>query len=140
MSKNLNKIVWFLYDENAKRVLLHRRDHNTKEGPDTWDCFGGGMENGELEYEAFLRELHEELRITIDKDKVNKLTINGFTVYYIPFDMKETFKIRLGEGAGFAWLSIEYALNSLVDINYEARQILESFKLTSAGKKFISNK
>lgn len=141
MNKILKKIGWFFYDEEAKRILLHRRDHNTASSPEKWDCFGGKVEdNGETTYEAFLRELCEELGITIEKNNVNKLefNINNGVVYYAPLSMKDTSKIRLGEGAGFSWFTLECALR--LDITDEARKILKKFKLTNIGKKFINNK
>jgi 8-oxo-dGTP pyrophosphatase MutT (NUDIX family) len=125
MSEDNKKIGWVLYNKDPKRILLHRRDHKTKNSPDTWDCFGGEIENGETEYDAFLRELHEELGITTIKEDVEKLSIDNlnFLMYLVFFDMNKKI-LRLGEGAGFAWLPIDYAL-SLIDITNDAKTVLK---------------
>lgn len=85
MDKIQNKIGWLIYDEASKRILLHRRDHCAKESPDVWDCFGGQIENEETEYEAFLRELCEELGITAEKEKVWKLNNRNYAFYCAPY-------------------------------------------------------
>ncbi|MEK7652116.1 MAG: NUDIX domain-containing protein [Patescibacteria group bacterium] len=132
MNEEKNTIGWLLYDMISKRILLHRRDHEAKESPDCWDCFGGKVENGETAYEGFLRELCEELGITVDKNKVTELALaNAGTLYFIPFSMKDTCKLRLGEGAGFAWLSIDYALR-LDDITDYAKKIIVIFQASKS--------
>lgn len=126
-----------LYDEDQKRVLLHRRDHNTTASPDTWDCFGGEIEGKETENEAFLRELYEELGLIVAENDVSTLSFDRVVYYLVPFKMWETPKISLREGAGFAWLSLEY-IYKLPGVTDEATKVLESFKTTSIGKEFIN--
>lgn len=122
------KISWFFFDPNNKTVLLHRRDHRTRESSNMWDCFGGKIEEGETPKKALVRELHEELGIMIPECEAIKLINNeNKYIYYIYFCDWLTQVIKLGEGAGFCWFSLENALN-LGDITNEAKNILGKFK------------
>ena len=93
-----------------------------------WDCFGGKIEIGEKPIEAFIRELYEELEVTIVKNEAKLLLKDkDKCIYYIHFPDWKTRAIRLGEGAGFAWFSIGDVLK-ITDLTDEAKQILLKFK------------
>ena len=42
--------------------------------PDHWGLFGGGIEPGESEEDALVRELHEELHLTVDPSATTRFT------------------------------------------------------------------
>jgi 8-oxo-dGTP diphosphatase len=52
-----------IFDDNGKVLLSHRRDR------DMWNLPGGGVETGEMPWEAVVRETREEtgLDVTIDR-------------------------------------------------------------------------
>lgn len=104
-----NRVGFFLYSPKDKKVLLHKRDDRTNDSPNKWDHFGGGIEEEETKEEALVREIYEELGIRIDKDGAELLSATN-NVYYIIFP-KYIRELKLGEGAGFAWLSFEEALS-----------------------------
>ena len=123
---NNKKIGWFLYDKKNERVCIHRRDKKAKCSPEIWDCFGGKIEQHETNNQAFLREFKEELGFTIDIKNIKDIKYS-FPVYCVYFNMnKDTHKISLGEGAGFVWVSFDYAFK--LDITDEAKGILKKFK------------
>ncbi len=132
------KIGWLFFDPKNKTVLLHRRDHRAKQSPNRWDCFGGKIEKKEKPIEAFIRELYEELEITITESEAKLLFENKRKyIYYIYFPDWKTRAIRLGEGAGYAWFSFTDALK-LKDCTKESHQILLKFKknvITKSNKK-----
>lgn len=138
MKQIQQKIGWFFFDPNNKTVLLHRRDHRAGQSPNRWDCFGGKIENKEKPMDAFIRELYEELDITISENEARLLFENkSKSIYYIYFPDWKTRAIRLGEGAGYAWFSFKDALK-LKDCTKEAHQILLKFQekvLTKPNKK-----
>jgi len=128
MKRRPQKIGWFFFDPKTETVLLHRRDHRAKQSPSMWDCFGGKIEKGEGPEKAFIRELYEELGIRIPKDEIISLIKDkNKYIYYIHFPDWLTGAIRLGEGAGYAWFSIEdvFKLTGLTD---EACKILSKFE------------
>lgn len=128
MKQAPQKVGWLFFDPKYKTILLHRRDHRAPEARNMWDCFGGKIESGEKPIEAFIRELFEELEITIvEKDAKLLFKDRNKSIYYIHFPDWKTRAIKLGEGAGFAWFSIKDALK-LADLTDEARQILLKFK------------
>ena len=49
---------------NGDRVLLGLRSPDRRSYPNTWDLFGGHVEDGESLEEALVRELEEEIDIT----------------------------------------------------------------------------
>lgn len=128
MKQTPQKVGWFFFDPKYKTILLHRRDHRAKQSPNMWDCFGGKIEIGEKPIEAFIRELYEELEITIAENEAKLLFEDkDKCIYYIHFPDWKTRAIRLGEGAGYAWFSIAGAFK-LTDFTNEACQILSKFE------------
>lgn len=130
MKQAPKKIGWFFFDPKYKTILLHRRDHRAQEAKNMWDCFGGKIENGEKPIEAFIRELFEELEVTIaEKDAKLFFKDQNRYIYYIHFHDWKTRALKLGEGAGFAWFSIQDALKlECIGLTDEAKQILLKFK------------
>jgi mutator protein MutT len=63
MKKHKEKAVVALYDEE-RRILLQDRKGISKAGEE-WGFFGGGIESGETPEQALVREIKEELNVTL---------------------------------------------------------------------------
>lgn len=123
-------VGWVLFDRENKKVGIHRRDANAPTRCNMWDHFGGEFEKGEdkTELDTLKREITEELNIVIDEASVHELSRkDGQIMYWIDFSFDGFCQIRLGEGAGLAWITLDGAL-SLNDITPEAREALELLK------------
>ena len=102
----------FLYNQEAKSVLLHLRDGNTKINPHKWAFFGGSSEGKETPTETFIREMKEELGIDLQPEKIvfvrdylNEELETHRYVFYAESALKKSL-MRLGEGADFAWIPL----------------------------------
>ncbi|SRR5258708_2971171 len=120
----------FLFDRKKRAVFLHKRDGNTRVNPNKWAFFGGLNEGSETFVECFVRELHEEIGLAIQpadaiplREYLNTDLDTYRVVFYVESDIA-TDKLKLGEGAGFAWVPLakisEYALTDKTrdDITY----------------------
>lgn len=105
-------VAGFLYNKNNNKVLLHLRDGNTEFNPHKWAFFGGLGEEGERPVEAFMRELQEEVGLSVLEKDVKVL--GGYfnselkTDRYVFFvdSSVEVDQLTLGEGAELAWISL----------------------------------
>ena len=130
-------IFWaggFLFDVNDKSVLLHLRDGKTTFNPHRWAFFGGMNEGPETFGECFVRELHEELGVSIARQHMFYLRDYPTTsvakhraVFFAVADMRTT-SLSLSEGASFGWISLD-ALNKY-DLTTATREDLGIFVAT----------
>lgn len=102
----------FLYNPENKSVFLHLRDNNTSINPNMWAFFGGLNERNETFLDCFIRELHEEIGLLLEKgdvrylrDYLNTDLDTHRVVFYVERKISEK-NLSLGEGAGFAWISL----------------------------------
>jgi 8-oxo-dGTP pyrophosphatase MutT (NUDIX family) len=109
----------FLYNPRKAQVLLHKRDGNTQRNPHKWAFFGGLNEEGETYVECFLRELKEEIGLSLEKTDARLLreyanweSAPYRVVFYAESEVSED-QLVLGEGAGFAWVP----LASVIDLD-----------------------
>ena len=102
-----------LAQDTKGRILMHLRDDlPAVVAPGLWSCFGGEVEPGETLDQAARREFFEETGVDIWGDALHPLVrfatiANGGGVLHV-FQLErplEARKIRLGEGAGFAFLN-----------------------------------
>ena len=119
----------FLYNSQTNQVFLHQRDANTKFNPNAWAFFGGLNEHGEAPIDTFIREMEEETCLSVTKEEVIHLydymniELNTYRyVFFVKTNVSKD-KLKLGEGAGFDWVSMqafEYDLTekTLKDLNY----------------------
>ena len=120
----------FFYNPETKEVLLHKRDGKTSINPHKWTFFGGSSEEGETPIETFIREIKEELNVSLRSDEViplcdypNKERAIHRYIFYIVTDMPKS-EMTLGEGADFDWISLEnvftYDLSdkTVTDLNF----------------------
>lgn len=121
----------FLFNPATNSVLLHLRDHNTKFAPGMWSFFGGLAEGSETPSEAFVRELKEELAITIAESELiplrsylNEKLQTYRHVFYVESALPKS-AMTLGEGAGFDWVSLTEAFS--YDLTDKVRDDLTFF-------------
>ncbi|MCU7933942.1 MAG: NUDIX domain-containing protein [Candidatus Thiodiazotropha sp. (ex Dulcina madagascariensis)] len=121
----------FLHDPATKSVFLHHRDSNTKFNPNKWAFFGGLNEGDETPNQCFVRELEEEIGLTVGEDQVLFLReymnedLNTYRiVFYVQSNISEN-KLTLGEGAGFAWVPLNKISN--YDLTDKTQDDIEYF-------------
>jgi 8-oxo-dGTP pyrophosphatase MutT (NUDIX family) len=103
----------FLYDRSKASVFLHKRDGNTRMNPHKWAFFGGQNDPGETYVDCFVREIGEEIGLTIVPGQAiplreywNPLVDQYRVVFYIESDIPAE-RLVLGEGAGFGWFRLD---------------------------------
>lgn len=99
-----------LVDQHG-RLLMQLRDINDRTaGPGLWSIFGGEVEAGETLKAAALREFCEETGLDLPTDALTPLaralSLFGTRLYAFTASLTvDPGQIRLGEGAGFAFLT-----------------------------------
>ena len=97
--------------DTQDRFLLQLRDGNsTTLGSGQWGIFGGRLEQGETPRYAALREIHEEIGVTLTDGDITAFakcqSTHGTRLYaFITPRLIAPIDITLGEGAGFAFLT-----------------------------------
>jgi len=121
----------FLYNPENKTVLLHLRDGNTKFAPNKWSFFGGLCEKDEAPAQGFVRELKEELDISIPESSVvflrsylNEKLQTHRHVFYVESNLPAS-EMTLGEGAGFEWIPLDTVFT--YDLTDKAKEDLQYF-------------
>jgi 8-oxo-dGTP diphosphatase len=121
----------FLYNPYTHALLLHLRDEKTPIHPNTWAFFGGRGEPGETDVECCLRELKEEIGLELQPQELQRLreyVVPEEQEYQVIFYAEKAVsldKLVLGEGAGFAWVSLTEAAN--LPMNNYARDDIRYF-------------
>lgn len=129
---NAEALSWsgcFFDDPESKQVLLHLRDGNTKHNPHSWALFGGLSEAAETPVECLIREVSEELGVTLQPQEVKHLHSNvdlpSGTKRHVFCVTKQlsVAQIDLQEGADIAWhpydrvASLKLAKSTRQDLN-----------------------
>ena len=124
----------FLYDQSLSAVCLHKRDSSTPSNPSKWAFFGGLNEGSETYVECFVRELREELGLSIEptdaiflRHYFNADRNSDRAVFYVSC-VDSAHRLVLGEGAAFAWLKL--AKVHEYDLTDKTRDDLQFFKGT----------
>ena len=60
--------VWIMNDKN--KFLIQKRAKNKKINPNKWSQTGGAVDSGETVIEAAIREVKEELGLSIGKENI----------------------------------------------------------------------
>lgn len=96
--------------DRAGRVLLQLRDYNTTRYPGKWGFFGGKVEDGETLITAVVREFEEEAGVALSPEvflprfrMTSPEVLSNLYIYEVSADLAPA-DIRLGEGAGFAFV------------------------------------
>lgn len=112
------------------RVLLHLRDDKTGIAfPNTWCIPGGHLDDGEEPLDCVVRELDEEMQITVRPDEVQHLFSRqrsyGFEhTYWIRRDV-DTSAICVTEGRALELHTQDDV--STMHLGYEDNDVLEEF-------------
>ena len=99
------------------RILLQLRDINDRTvGPGLWSFFGGHIEGDEDLRTAAIREFNEETALALDPATLTPVaraqSLNGTQLYaYATTRTTDPSEIRLGEGAGFAFMTPDQIRN-----------------------------
>jgi 8-oxo-dGTP diphosphatase len=106
----------FLYDPAARALLLHLRDDKAVQYPNSWAFFGGRGEPGETDVDCCLRELREEIGLSLQPHELHRLREYAVDPreYQITFHAEKSIpldRLVLGEGADFAWVPLANALS-----------------------------
>lgn len=132
--KQVPKKFWaggFLFNPQTHEVFLHKRDEHTTFNPNKWAFFGGLNEGNETPKECFLRELHEEIGLSLGPGEVGLyreyLNVELDTYRYAFYGVSEVTKdeLVLGEGAGFDWIPSDKL--SEYDLTEKTREDLAFF-------------
>ena len=98
-------------------LIQDRRGHR----PPSWGYFGGGIEPGETPIVALIREVKEELNLTlveVDVQEVCILTASydaGSVIKYVYLYRTDQETFTVLEGAGAYWVAVEEAKKRLND-------------------------
>ena len=96
------KSVVCIIENDKKELLLQKKTMAYKKWPGVWTFFGGIVEKKESVKDAIIRELKEEIGITMKvKFLFNFQFDSNVNVFY--GKLNDVSKISLGEGAGFAF-------------------------------------
>jgi DNA-binding transcriptional ArsR family regulator/8-oxo-dGTP pyrophosphatase MutT (NUDIX family) len=102
----------FLFDANDHKVLLHLRDGNTFWNPNRWAFFGGNGEASESFRDCFVRELREEIGLSIAPQEAIALRVYRHksgqerAVFYVRSAVAVS-ELTLGEGADMRWIGLD---------------------------------
>jgi 8-oxo-dGTP pyrophosphatase MutT (NUDIX family) len=98
--------------------------------PDYWGCFGGAIDSGETPEAALVRELGEELGLSLSQDSFTRFTCftHDFTFaglrtierLYFHLSLSDLEGLCLHEGADIAAFSAQQALEELRIVPYDA--------------------
>ena len=121
----------FLYNAQDHTVLLHQRDGNTKINPNKWAFFGGLNEGNEDPTDCLIREVREEIGLTLSRDQVIPLRdylnteLNTYRYVFYARSTVDRAALVLGEGAGFDWVPL--AKLDEYDLTEKSREDLQFF-------------
>lgn len=108
--------VFILNDEG--QLLLQKRSNNKKYYPNMWALCTGHVEKGEVASDAAIREIYEELGVSVSLDHLYSFMNGKFDTditcfFYIKCNfLVEEFVIQKEELSEVAWFSID----SLIDM------------------------
>src|SRR3989344_7702196 len=100
--------VGILIERNDGKILFELRDYNPYiKNRNCWSIFGGGIKLNEKPVDAAIRELKEELEISIKKNQLHLLMVipgikNKNYLYKLPLGKeKEHFTLKEGVAMGY---------------------------------------
>ena len=142
MAKSKRDVALLLMVNKQGRLLMQHRTDDAPRYPDYWSLFGGGVEEGETPEDALKREIIEELHYIVNNPalifKTEYEHDEFFGARYVFFERyDDNQRIILGEGQGFAWMTIpeitslkisSNTLKTLQSLQQEKPELLEGIK------------
>ncbi|MEK6879724.1 MAG: NUDIX hydrolase [Nanoarchaeota archaeon] len=133
--RRVNVAIIILLNER-KEVLLQKKDLGYPWFPGKWCLFGGGIERGEGAEETLKREIREELgdigvkdlkffKLTSYRDEIETKIREGEQHVFVGIYEGPISKLRIKEGCGFAFFSIE-ELNDQFVVDHDL-EIIKDF-------------
>jgi len=128
--------TWFyacaiVRDLDTGRLLLEHRTDDAPVNPGQWGFFGGGAEPRESPEACLLRELKEELDVTLQVSDlsawtsyVNPRTSRRRHVFEVTA-IRESSALAHTEGAGLGWVDVESAFQ--LGLSTSTRRDLEAY-------------
>lgn len=98
-----------------KEILISKRSKYARILPLKWECNGGAVLSGELPIDGLIREINEELGITLDRNKIiylktakndNDHCFKEIYVYKLDISINE-LKFKDNEAIEAKWVSID---------------------------------
>lgn len=123
--KNLlhNEVAVFIINDN-KQVLLQKRSANKRFNPNKWALCAGHVDTGESLESAALRELNEEVGISISINDLKPFAEREFTIrdsnshityfYYVKSNLNEKdFVIQKEELSEVKWFDLDKVIDMI---------------------------
>jgi 8-oxo-dGTP pyrophosphatase MutT (NUDIX family) len=106
--------VCAIIERDDGKILMHLRCKNAWIYPEYWAFFGGGVKRGELLQKGLRRELKNELGFSLGRHRLFRAVWHrkgGSRVLDHTYQVRwHPTRIRLGEGQGSRWFTVEEAL------------------------------
>lgn len=122
--------VWF---KNSKGELLVTQRHPNKKAGGLWEFVGGGVLAGETTAQAAVREVKEEIGITITENDLTLLHVfqqkNHFMdVYLVKKDVNiDSITLGIDETIDAKWVS-EDGLRDMIDKQIVVRSVVQRYE------------
>lgn len=65
--------IWIIIDN--KNILIQKRSKHKKIYPNKWECVAGGVLSKETLLDACVREVKEEINLSIDKNNIKEINV-----------------------------------------------------------------
>ena len=134
----LHRIVSVVVFYKTDGTILIQDRTNMNKNADWW-LFGWGREWDEDEYETAIREIHEELHISLTKADLTKIGYTvvdkiwtsryDVTVFISPWKDEYNSTIVLGEGAWILWITPEdmKKLANIYSVDHSHMDIIQNY-------------
>ena len=123
MNLPIKRVSLVILEDAESRVALQLRDDiPTISRPDQWGIFGGRIEENEVPFDAALREIAEELSISLNPHKLSFLrrfdTVEEYKVFYLyhyNVDRSESEAFHLSEGQLYRVIGNDQIQRGMID-------------------------
>ena len=127
-TKSIRVVLW---DRDGNLILQHRDNKPAIAQPDKITFFGGGIGDGEQPIEAAIREMKEELMLSLKQEDLKFIDIHesGFeTISVYETKNVDRQKLNLQEGQGIVVFSLQSNLDDY-NLSPRARRLIEFLKI-----------
>ena len=104
----MNYAGTFIEGEDGKLLFQLRDNKSTISNPNKWAIFGGGIEKKENPKETLIRELNEELNLSVDEKDlklISKINLIFKKHFIFKTKIKKNQKLTLREGSSMKFFS-----------------------------------